>query len=96
MAVLTPERVESTPADPPRPPRRRAPRPRRQGTPPLPRDRRLAAALTAWRFVQGRATPVGDDRDGFIWLPVTEHDLLPSYGRLTEREALAAARRLAG
>ena len=54
----------------------------------------LAAALTAWRFVQGRATPVGDDRDGFIWLPVTEHDLLPSYGRLTEREALAAARRL--
>jgi len=56
----------------------------------------LAAALTAWRFVQGRATPVGDDRDGYIWLPVTEHDLLPSYGRLTEREALAAARRLAG
>jgi predicted nuclease with RNAse H fold len=54
----------------------------------------LAAALTAWRFVQGRATPVGDDRDGYIWLPVTEHDLLPSYGRLTEREALAAARRL--
>ncbi len=56
----------------------------------------LAAALTAWRFVQGRATPVGDERDGFIWLPVTEHDLLPSYGRLREREALAAARRLAG
>ncbi len=56
----------------------------------------LAAALTAWRFVQGRATPVGDERDGFIWLPVTEYDLLPSYGRLTEREALAAARRLAG
>ncbi len=56
----------------------------------------LAAALTAWRFVQGRATPVGDERDGFIWLPVAEHDLLPSYGRLNEREALAAARRLAG
>jgi predicted nuclease with RNAse H fold len=56
----------------------------------------LAAALTAWRFVQGRATPVGDARDGFIWLPVTEHDLLPSYGRLHERGALAAARRLAG
>ena len=56
----------------------------------------LAAALTAWRFVQGRATPVGDERDGFIWLPVTEHELLPSYGRLTEREALAAARRLGG
>lgn len=56
----------------------------------------LAAALTAWRFVQGLATPVGDERDGFIWLPVTAHDVLPSYGRLTEREALAAARRLAG
>lgn len=56
----------------------------------------LAAALTAWRFVQGRATPVGDERDGFIWLPVTEHELLPSYGRLTEREALAAARRHGG
>ena len=56
----------------------------------------LAAALTAWRFVQGRATPVGDERDGFIWLPITEHDLLPSYGRLSEREALAAARRLGG
>jgi predicted nuclease with RNAse H fold len=55
----------------------------------------LAAALTAWRFVQGLATPLGDDRDGFIWLPVKAHDLLPSYGRLNEREALAAARRLA-
>ena len=54
----------------------------------------LAAALTAWRFVQGRATPVGDERDGCIWLPVTEHELLPSYGRLTGREALTAARRL--
>jgi predicted nuclease with RNAse H fold len=56
----------------------------------------LAAALTVWRFVQGRATPLGDDRDGFIWLPVAATDLLPSYGRLNEREALAAARRLAG
>ena len=56
----------------------------------------LAAALTAWRFVQGIATPLGDERNGFIWLPVTAHELLPSYGRLTEREALAAARRLAG
>jgi predicted nuclease with RNAse H fold len=55
----------------------------------------LAAALTAWRFVQGLATPLGDERDGFIWLPVTAHELLPSYGRLTEREALAALRRLA-
>ena len=55
----------------------------------------LAAALTAWRFVQGQATPVGDDRDGFIWLPVTGHELAPTYGRLTEREALTVARHLA-
>jgi len=56
----------------------------------------LAAALTVWRFAQGLATPVGDERDGFIWLPVTAHELAPTYGRLDEREALAAARRLAG
>jgi predicted nuclease with RNAse H fold len=56
----------------------------------------LAAALTAWRFVQGVATPLGDDRDGYIWLPVGRHELLASYGRLSEREALAAARRIAG
>ena len=55
----------------------------------------LVAALTAWRFVQGRAAPLGDERDGFVWLPVPGHDLLSAYGRLTEREALAAARRLA-
>ena len=30
----------------------------------------LAAALTAWRFQQGRATPFGDPREGLIWLPV--------------------------
>ncbi len=53
MAVLAPERAESTPAQPPRPTRRRPPRPRRQGTPPLPADRRLAAVLTA---VLGLAT----------------------------------------
>jgi predicted nuclease with RNAse H fold len=56
----------------------------------------LAAALTAWRFVQGVATPVGDERDGFIWLPVPSHELRSTYGRLTEREALAAARLIAG
>jgi hypothetical protein len=56
----------------------------------------LAAALTAWRFVQGRAAPFGDDRDGYIWLPVPSGEVLASYGRLTEREALTAARRLAG
>ena len=47
----------------------------------------LAAALTAWRFVQGVATPLGDDRDGYIWVPVSAHDVLESYGRLSEREA---------
>lgn len=56
----------------------------------------LAAALTAWRFAQGRATPLGDDRDGYIWVPVPPGEVLASYARLTEREALAAARRLAG
>ncbi len=35
----------------------------------------LAAALTAWRFVQGRAHPVGDEREGLIWLPVTREEL---------------------
>jgi predicted nuclease with RNAse H fold len=56
----------------------------------------LAAALTAWRFVQGVATPLGDDRDGYIWVPVSAHDVLESYGRLSEREALTAARALSG
>ncbi|WP_448614209.1 dolichyl-phosphate-mannose--protein mannosyltransferase [Modestobacter sp. URMC 112] len=47
MAVLTPERAESTPEAPrPAARRRRPPLPRRQGTPPLPDDRRLAAVLT--------------------------------------------------
>jgi len=55
----------------------------------------LAAALTAWRFAQGLATPVGDERDGFIWLPVTAHELRPSYAPLAQHEALAAARRIA-
>jgi predicted nuclease with RNAse H fold len=31
----------------------------------------LAAALTGWRFLQGRAHPVGDEREGLLWLPVT-------------------------
>ncbi len=35
----------------------------------------LAAALTAWRFVQGRATAVGDEREGLLWLPVTGDEL---------------------
>jgi predicted nuclease with RNAse H fold len=56
----------------------------------------LATALTAWRFVRGLAAPIGDDRDGYIWLPVAPGEVRESYGRLTEREALTAARRLAG
>jgi len=32
----------------------------------------LAAALTAWRFVQGVAGRLGDPREGLIWLPVGE------------------------
>jgi predicted nuclease with RNAse H fold len=35
----------------------------------------LAAALTAWRFLQGRAHPVGDEREGLLWLPVTGDEL---------------------
>jgi dolichyl-phosphate-mannose-protein mannosyltransferase len=47
MAVVAPERVETTPDAPDGRARRRPPRPRRQGSPPLPGDRRLAAVLTA-------------------------------------------------
>ena len=53
----------------------------------------LMAGLTAWRFWQGLATDVGDDRDGRIWLPVPPNELRDSYGRLTPREARAALRR---
>jgi dolichyl-phosphate-mannose-protein mannosyltransferase len=53
MAVLIPERTESAPEDPARRRFDSLPRPRRQSTPPLPRDRRLAAVLTA---VLGLAT----------------------------------------
>jgi hypothetical protein len=35
----------------------------------------LAAALTAWRFVKGRACAVGDEREGLLWLPVGRDDL---------------------
>ena len=45
---------------------------------------------------RGVATPLGDDRDGYIWVPVSAHEVLESYGRLSEREALAAARALSG
>ena len=53
----------------------------------------LMAGFTAWRFWQGLATDVGDDRDGRIWLPVPPGELRETYGRLTPREARAALRR---
>jgi dolichyl-phosphate-mannose-protein mannosyltransferase len=46
MAVLAPDRVETTPGPAGRHAGRRPPRPRRDTRPPLPKDRRLAAALT--------------------------------------------------
>lgn len=42
----------------------------------------LAAAVTAWRFVQGRACAVGDAREGLLWLPVPRHELRDSYADL--------------
>jgi predicted nuclease with RNAse H fold len=35
----------------------------------------LAAALTAWRFVQGKASAVGEEREGLLWLPVSRDEL---------------------
>jgi predicted nuclease with RNAse H fold len=31
----------------------------------------LAAALTAWRYLQGTASAVGDPVEGLLWLPIT-------------------------
>lgn len=56
----------------------------------------LMAAFTAWRFCQGLATPLGDDRDGHLWLPVTASELKESYRRLTPREARAALSSVTG
>lgn len=42
----------------------------------------LAAALTGWRYLQGRATAVGEPREGLIWLPVTAADLRATYAPL--------------
>lgn len=53
----------------------------------------LMAAFTAWRFWQGLAADVGDDRDGRIWLPVPSGELRDSYAPLTPREERAALRR---
>jgi len=50
----------------------------------------LMAAFTAWRFVQGLSTPLGDGRDGSIWLPVTAHELHGKYAPLSVPAAKAA------
>jgi predicted nuclease with RNAse H fold len=54
----------------------------------------LMAAYTAWRFLQGLASPLGDARDGLIWLPMPGHEVLGSYGRLSARDAGTAVTRL--
>ncbi|MFA4965376.1 MAG: DUF429 domain-containing protein [Thermoleophilia bacterium] len=54
----------------------------------------LMAAFIAWRFLQGLASPVGDERDGCIWLPVTAAELRPTYPPLTPRAAHDALARL--
>jgi predicted nuclease with RNAse H fold len=35
----------------------------------------LAAGLTAWRHLQGKATGLGDSREGLVWLPLTRESL---------------------
>jgi predicted nuclease with RNAse H fold len=50
----------------------------------------LMAAFVAWRFVQGLATPLGDGRDGSIWLPITSTELHDKYTPLRPSEAQAA------
>jgi predicted nuclease with RNAse H fold len=50
----------------------------------------LMAAYTAWRFVQGLSTPLGDGRDGSIWLPVTAHELRDTYAPLGVQAAKTA------
>jgi len=39
----------------------------------------LAAGLTGWRYLQGRASAVGDPREGLLWLPVPRSELRDSY-----------------
>lgn len=51
----------------------------------------LAAALTAARFLQGRACAVGNEREGLIWLPVARADLREKYTSETADVALRAA-----
>lgn len=42
----------------------------------------LAAALTGWRYLQGRACALGDGREGLLWVPVAAHALKPKYSPL--------------
>lgn len=52
----------------------------------------LAAALTAARFLQGRACAVGDEKEGLIWLPVPPAELREKYSALTGDVAAELAR----
>ena len=55
----------------------------------------LAAAVTAWRFAQGRTHCVGRRRHELIWLPVGPAEFAPRYERLaTARDQTAALQRL--
>lgn len=55
----------------------------------------LAAAVTAWRHLQGRTTSVGTRRHELIWLPVGPAEFLPRYERLaTAREQARTLERL--
>ena len=47
----------------------------------------LAAGLTGWRYLQGRASAVGDPREGLLWLPVPRGGAQGQLPRLTAREA---------
>jgi predicted nuclease with RNAse H fold len=39
----------------------------------------LGAAVTGWRFLQGRACGLGDPREGLLWLPVPRAELRDTY-----------------
>jgi hypothetical protein len=54
----------------------------------------LMAAFTARRFVQGLATPLGDEKGGCVWLPVPAHELRDTYAPVSGSEARIAARAL--
>ncbi len=51
----------------------------------------LMAAYTAWRLLQGLAVPLGDERDGCVWVPVTAHELRETYVPLTAAGAREVA-----